>query len=407
MGRYTTLVLAVSMLVVGSINTIAYKVADWQYAKGSYTPAQCQWPSAPPLPGNASMPSPPALPPSPPPEPGCKFQHPFVQVYAMFLGELCCLIAYMLLRCTDTIEASPAFNYFIFLLPACCDMTATSLMLVGLQMSYMSHYQMLRGSVVIFTGAFSRIFLKRYLNASNWVGLVLVLLGTGVVGLDAFLQKGAPGASNPELGDLLIVIAQIVVAAQMVLEEKFVGSKNVPPLLAVGLEGLFGFTALSGFCAAAYFLPGVEGLSETPERFEDLVDALKQLGSGNFFLLFGTLLAIFSIAIYNFCGISVTKHLSAAHRMVLDSSRTVIVWGFSLIVYYNAPDSHHGQKFSVLQLVGFSILVLGSLVYYEVLRCFRRPTMVQNSARDDPLLANAIDTMRMPPSDSVQAEATK
>ena len=39
------------------------------------------------------------------------------------------------------------------------------------------------------------------------------------------------------LGDLLIIIAQIITAAQMVYEEKFVMKHNIPPLQAVGWEG--------------------------------------------------------------------------------------------------------------------------------------------------------------------------
>ena len=39
-------------------------------------------------------------------------------------------------------------------------------------------------------------------------------------------------------GDLLIIMAQIIVAVQMVLEEKFVYKHNVHPLKAVGTEGM-------------------------------------------------------------------------------------------------------------------------------------------------------------------------
>lgn len=39
------------------------------------------------------------------------------------------------------------------------------------------------------------------------------------------------------LGDLLIIIASVIVSIQMVYEQKFVTKYNVPPLLAVGLEG--------------------------------------------------------------------------------------------------------------------------------------------------------------------------
>lgn len=39
------------------------------------------------------------------------------------------------------------------------------------------------------------------------------------------------------LGDLLIIMAQIIVATQMVVEEKFVMKYNVPALQGVGWEG--------------------------------------------------------------------------------------------------------------------------------------------------------------------------
>ena len=40
----------------------------------------------------------------------------------------------------------------IFLPPAMCDMTATSLQYIGLTFTYASSFQMLRGAVIIFTG---------------------------------------------------------------------------------------------------------------------------------------------------------------------------------------------------------------------------------------------------------------
>lgn len=38
-------------------------------------------------------------------------------------------------------------------------------------------------------------------------------------------------------GDLLIIMAQVIVSVQMVLEEKFVYKHDVHPLRAVGTEG--------------------------------------------------------------------------------------------------------------------------------------------------------------------------
>ena len=62
----------------------------------------------------------------------------------------------------------------------------------------------------------------------------------------------------------------------------------------------------------------------------------------NGLLLFSFLLTAFSIAFFNFAGISVTKELSATTRMVLDSVRTLVIWAFSLAVSW--------QKFQYLQV---------------------------------------------------------
>lgn len=55
-------------------------------------------------------------------------------------------------------------------------------------------------------------------------------------------------------GDLLIIMAQIIAATQMVVEEKFVSGSNVSPLQAVGWEGLFGFSILWENLIENYFI---------------------------------------------------------------------------------------------------------------------------------------------------------
>ena len=58
-------------------------------------------------------------------------------------------------------------------------------------------------------------------------------------------------------------------------------------------------------------------------------------------------------------GISVTKEMSATTRMVLDSVRTLVIWGVSLGVGW--------QVFHALQLLGFAMLVTGMCVYNDLL----------------------------------------
>lgn len=105
------------------------------------------------------------------------------QAAGMFLGECLCLIVfYILVRRSRTtgkpVDTAKPFPLRIFLAPAMCDMTGTSLMCVGLanftygppiglmripmrryvglSLTFASTFQMLRGIVVVFTAVRGR-----------------------------------------------------------------------------------------------------------------------------------------------------------------------------------------------------------------------------------------------------------
>ena len=186
-------------------------------------------------------------------------------------------------------------------------------------------------------------------------------------------------------------------AIQMCIEEVFVGGRDVPALQAVGLEGFFGTTVLSLLLIVLYYVPGLAGLSETPQHFEDAKDALLQVfASGNVTLLLAMLAMLSSIAFFNFFGISVTKSMSAAHRMVLDSARVAVVWGFSLAVRGVDPASGKGQAFSYIQAIGFVVLLSGTLIYNRLIRLpcesCREPAKVAEAGLLDPPLLRQANT---------------
>jgi len=310
----------------------------------------------------------------------------------MFLGELSCLAAYYvsIWRYGKASDDKP-FPPWIFLPPAICDMTATSLMYVGLNLTYASVFQMLRGSVVIFTGIMSVVFLKRKLQAAQWIGMVFVLIGLAFVGLSSVLFSSGDdsNAPNPLLGDILIICAQVVVSCQMVLEEKFVSKYNVPALKAVGLEGLFGFCGTSFFLLIFYYVPGSSGgnhLESTPDAFVQL--------SHSWVITVALLGTVISISFFNFFGLSVTKTLSATSRMVLDSIRTFVIWTISLAIGW--------QEFQYFQVIGFVLLLAGTFIYNKIipLPCLRSEDddkelrQIQEAEKDgmdDALLTNKED----------------
>jgi len=62
----------------------------------------------------------------------------------------------------------------------------------------------------------------------------------------------------------------------------------------------------------------------------------------------------------NAFGVAITKYSSASTRMVIDSLRTMVIWGFSLAVKW--------ESFCWVQLIGFALLLAGSMIYNQVLR---------------------------------------
>jgi drug/metabolite transporter (DMT)-like permease len=105
----------------------------------------------------------------------------------------------------------------LFAIPTLCDLTGTTLMNLGLVLTPVSVFQMLRGALVLWVGLFSVLFLKRRLTGSQWASLFVVMLGVAVVGLSS--TSGAPAAEGDEegrdadrglLGICLILFAQIL-----------------------------------------------------------------------------------------------------------------------------------------------------------------------------------------------------
>jgi drug/metabolite transporter (DMT)-like permease len=198
-----------------------------------------------------------------------QFDHPFFQSACMFVGEAMCLLTFYLLSwrarsAGKAVEGGKSgFNSLWLALPATCDLLATSTMYVGLGLTDASIFQMLRGSVIVFTGIASVVFLKRKLRAQHWTGMALVVAGVGVVGAQSYICGGGGGSGgsggNAMLGNILIIVAQVIVAAQMVVEEKLLGAYDLPPLKVVGFEGLFGFTFISILLVVMCVWRGVGG----------------------------------------------------------------------------------------------------------------------------------------------------
>lgn len=79
-------------------------------------------------------------------------------------------------------------------------------------------------------------------------------------------------------------------------------------------------------------------------------------------------MGIFTIALFNIAGVSVTKYISSVARSIVDVTRTIIVWGVGLIISFTTDNKWENTDYRaiLLQLLGFVILVTSNLVYNNI-----------------------------------------
>lgn len=259
----------------------------------------------------------------------------------------------------------------IVAVPAAFDIAATALCAIGMLYIPASVWQMLRGSSIVFACLLSIVFLKRKMFAFNWMGLLLCVAGVSLVGLANVLggpSDGSAGdAGNLVFGMGLVIAGQVVQAAQVIAEEFLLKEVDLPSMVIIGLEGFWGVVIMALIVyPTLWILPGQDG-----GHLEDPIDTFALLAN-NPLLLSVVVGYLFSCGTFNATGIAVTQSLSGVHRMMLDASRTVLIWGFGLAVHYcvdkESPFGEVWTPYSPLQLVGFAVLVSGQAVYGEVLR---------------------------------------
>eukprot|EP00767_Chilomastix_cuspidata_P001080 gnl/Chilomastix_cuspidata/1326.p1 GENE.gnl/Chilomastix_cuspidata/1326~~gnl/Chilomastix_cuspidata/1326.p1 ORF type:complete len:413 (-),score=71.02 gnl/Chilomastix_cuspidata/1326:24-1262(-) len=251
-----------------------------------------------------------------------------------------------------------------------CDLLATSVQGIGLLYVDASVYQLLRGAVIIFTSIWSIIFLKRRLRSFQWTGIGVVVIGLLCVGLSGFFGSSTENSTASEtiLGILLIFFSQIFSATQFIIEEKTMKGLSFHPLKIVGLEGVIGVILTEAVVLPIlYFIPGDDHGS-----YENFIDAWVDV-SNNAFLACMVVLYCLSIAVFNYCSLTISKTMSSVHRTMFDSCRTMVVWVCQVIIYYsgavNSHDEHYGEAitlWTILELVGFVFLIAGTVIHNDV-----------------------------------------
>ncbi|KAF8655987.1 hypothetical protein AX16_002847 [Volvariella volvacea WC 439] len=319
------------------------------------------------------------------------YEQPVWQTLQMFLGEMLCFLPVIFTWLQSkrqpsvhlppdpdsdsepAMKALPLDGWKILLLwiPAACDLTGTTLMNVGLLYTPVSIYQMTRGALVLFVGTLSVLFLRRRLWLYQWVSLIVVMAGVGLVGFSGSLIKDTikePSSLTPSslhtsaeepqvtrvlVGVFFILFAQIFTAFQFVVEEKIMSRYSVAPLVAVGYEGLFGAISIL-LIMPILSMPSIASKStffDLPRGWYQMINTPSVLYSG--------IAIAFSISLFNYFGLSVTRYVSATARSLTDTCRTLSIWLISLGLGWEKLLF----PISLLQVLGFSLLVYGTFLF--------------------------------------------
>ncbi|KAF4676720.1 hypothetical protein FOL47_005437 [Perkinsus chesapeaki] len=199
-----------------------------------------------------------------------------------FLGMLISSVAHGILMCFKSYRKAakpiPIKLVFMVAIPAVCELTGSGLQNIALVYTPVSIFQILKGSVLIFSALFRRIFLRKKFSDSNWIGLCLCVFALIPVGISHILSKREPGrvgSAEIALGLGLVLAAQLIRGSQFVIEEYLLKPPHtLSPLVMIGVEGFWGTLLLVSFILPLLqHIPGSDAggvMENTMDTFEML-----------------------------------------------------------------------------------------------------------------------------------------
>mmetsp|Transcript_7746 Transcript_7746/g.14697 ORF Transcript_7746/g.14697 Transcript_7746/m.14697 type:complete len:383 (+) Transcript_7746:84-1232(+) len=314
------------------------------------------------------------------------FRYPYFQCATIFLGELLCLGVYaVLFKCSATtrdqftktyivnqVEREQLLNdsgsdtgkdplikrlgFYIYTIPAAIDGLSTILSNLGLMLSTVSVYQMLRYGNCIFYFLTYIFVLKRRIFKHQVIGVALVLIGVALISAGTItMNEGI----NTSIGVFLLLSAQVVAGAAYFFDEVYLQKIMINPLLSIGIEGMAGLGFYIVLLPAFFWIPCSSTELCTNGHIEDSSSAINKIVTefDLFSLWFGTMICV---TIFSCCGILIQEKTSASKRAGIEILRTLSVWMVSISIGW--------EKFVWMQLLGFCFLLPGALLYSEVLK---------------------------------------
>jgi drug/metabolite transporter (DMT)-like permease len=141
------------------------------------------------------------------------FHKPWFMSLLMFAAMLCALPLYYIFS-PKPISLN---TWLIVSIPSACDLLGSSMQQVGLIFTPVSIYQMLKGSILLFSAALSVWFLNKRMYLHNWVGVLLCVVALTLVGISSVMsideQPIVVSLWESVFGISIVVLGQVVCAS--------------------------------------------------------------------------------------------------------------------------------------------------------------------------------------------------
>ena len=217
----------------------------------------------------------------------------------------------------------------------------------------------LQGNFILIIALISFLYLKKKQYKHHILGILMILIAVWMISIPLYIEE------NGSVWDILIGTGMILgsvtlFSLQFNLEERLINKYFISPARMVGWEGIWGLIFM------AIILPSFQFVSWSTHFcrnniLEDSVFALNQIGS-NFWILLCIIGMIILSSVSNILGVTVMKYTCGNSRVSLLILRLLPTWVFFILF---KGEGH--QNINYVQLAGYVILCIGTIVYNEII----------------------------------------
>lgn len=303
-----------------------------------------------------------------------QFSKPWFTNFMLFSGMALFSIPFLVKFIYNKRKKIPTetFDWYKFRatsIPSILYLTATALQNYALLYMPITVWQVFFSFQVLFTTLFAVTYRKQQLFLVDWLGLFVTVSGiafTGVAGLLRGVSSAEQSISKMFYMFIVAIFSHGIKALETILEEKLMHQMHgITGTQLTAFEGLWGFFILLFIC-----LPICQSVSRSSALYENTIESFQQLARSKM-LSFLNVLYLILFTIFSYFGFQVTEMSSAIHRNMYETVRPLTVWMVSTALRYITGNKLVGEQidnYSIIELTGFFISVIGSLIYNRVLR---------------------------------------